>query len=171
MYIGYFGGRSCTIEKLSSKTLSLSLFIYSLLVVILLLFTVATNFNLTGYSYDLNEETMVLTIQDGFLNKKTFDMEIGEGDSKLILQPIRDVMLPINQAQYLWKIDIFIISLFIAGLFGLFYSSLRQKKNFKWYVTMYMLIFALLIGWEINAYQNLFEELHRLSDYTSNLKG
>lgn len=151
--------------------MSLSLLIYSLLVVILLLFTMKTNFNLTGYSYDLDTETMVLTIQDGFLKKKTFDVDIQEVESKHILYSIRDVMVPINQAQNLWKIDIYIISLFIAGLFGLFYSSLRQEKNFKWYVTVYMLTFALLMGWEINAYHNLFEDLHRLSDYTNRLKG
>ena len=130
-----------------------------------------TNFNLTGYTYDVDEGTTVMTIQEGFLKKKTYNVEISEVESKQLLQPLQDVALPIYQAQSLWKRDIHIISLFIAGLYGLFYSSLRQKKNFKWYVTVYMLIFTLLIGWEINAYQNIFEDLRRLSDYTNNLKG
>ncbi|WP_318617574.1 hypothetical protein [Sporosarcina sp. YIM B06819] len=149
----------------------MSLLIFYLSFTTLFIFTEITNFNLTGYSYNLDEEITVLTIQEGFLNKKTYDVEIREDDSTQILQPLRDVMLPIIQAQSLWVHDILIISFFIAGIFGLFYSSLRQEKNFKWYVTVYMLIFALLIGWEINAYQNLFEDLHRLSNYTSSLKG
>ncbi|MBO0587484.1 hypothetical protein [Sporosarcina sp. E16_8] len=149
----------------------MSLLIYASLVVILLLFTAKTNFNLTGYSYDWNEETMVLTIEEGFWKKKSYDVEIKDVDSKQLLQPLRDVMLPINQAQSMWKRDIHIISLFIAGLFGLFYSSLRQLKNVKRYVTVYILIFALLISWEIKAYQNLYEDLRILSDYTNSLKG
>lgn len=130
-----------------------------------------TNFNLTGYTYDVDEGTTVITIQEGFLKKKTYDVEIREVESKQLLQPLQDVALPIYQAQNLWKRDIHIISLFIAGLFGLFYSSLRQGKDFKWYVTVYMLIFALLIGWEINAYQNIFEDLRRLSSFMNSLKG
>ena len=150
--------------------MSLALIIYSSLVVILLLFTLKTNFNLTGYSYDVDEGATVLTIQEGFLNNKTYDVNIREVESKQLLQPLQDVALPIYQAQSLWKRDIHIISLFIAGLFGLFYSSLRQEKNFKRYVTVYMRIFALLISWEVTAYQNIFEDLRRLSDYTSSLK-
>ncbi len=143
--------------------MSLSLLIYSLLVLIFLLFTAATNFNLTGYAYDLDKETMVLTIKEGFLKKKSYDVEIQEVESKQILYAIRDVMLPINRARDLWELDIQIISLFIAGLFGLFHSSLKQEKNFKRYMTVYMLIFALLICWEITAYQNIFEDLRKLS--------
>ncbi|WP_342505098.1 hypothetical protein [Sporosarcina sp. FSL K6-2383] len=79
-------------------------------------------------------------------------------------------MLPINQAQSLWQRDIFIIALFVAGLFGLFHSSLRQEKKFKWYVTAYMLFFALVIGWEIDAYKDLFGDLRNLTDYTNRLK-
>ncbi|MBE1553824.1 hypothetical protein [Sporosarcina limicola] len=160
-----------TIEKLSSKSLSLSLFIYCALAGILLLFIAATDFNLTGYTYDFDKETMVLTIKEGYLKKKSYDVEIREVESKQILYSIRDVMYPINRAQSLWKTDIYIISLFIAGISGLFYSSLRQVKNFKRYVTVYILIFALLISWEIKAYQNLFEDIRRLSDYTNSLRG
>ena len=142
--------------------------IYFSLAAALLLFTAFTNFNVTGYSYNFDEETRIVTIEDGFLKKKTYDMDTQENYS---IQIIQDVMLPINQAGDLWAANILILPFFIAGLFGLFYSSLRQGKNFKWYVTGYMLILVLLIAWEINAYQDLFENLRSLTDYTNRLKG
>lgn len=109
---------------------------------------------------------MVWTIEEGFLVKKTYDVENMEEYSGQVIHAV----LLINRADGLWKMNITVISLFIAGLFGLFSSSFKQNRYFKWYMTVYVLCFAVFVYWSMNAYQDLLEDLPRLQDFINNLK-
>jgi hypothetical protein len=99
--------------------------VYFLIVISLLLFTKQTNFNLSGVQYQFDQETM--TIEKGILNK-----QVDEG--KVTAQEALEIMLPINEANQLWKMNIYLISLFAAVFIALFFTPLRPKKYFRWYV-------------------------------------
>lgn len=103
--------------------------------VMMLSFTILTNFNLIGYHYNLDESASFITIEEGFFNKEKYNIQINDDNTIQILQ---EVMIPVNSAERIWQSDLIIISLFI-GLFAyIFQSAARQRKTFKWFVLVYV---------------------------------
>lgn len=111
-----------------------------------------TNFNLTGYSYYLDEKSMVLTIQEDFAKKEMYNVQDN------VIQPLK-VMLAINKANDMWLLTIFILSLFITVCFVLFYKPLRPRKNVKLYVVVYILILTTFIIWDLYVHIGITEEI------------
>lgn len=119
---------------------------------ILMLLTLKTNFNLTGYNYYLDEESMMLTIEERFVKKEMYNVQ----DTPI--QALK-VMLPINQANEIWNFNVYILSLFISVLFVLFYKPLRPRKNVKLYVGLYVLFLITFIIWDIYIHTEMIEEI------------
>lgn len=110
-------------------------FIFIPVMMLLLAFTILTNFNLIGYHYNLDESASFITIEEGFFNKEKYNIQINDDNTIQILQ---EVMIPVNSAERIWQSDLIIISLFI-GLFAyIFQSAARQRKTFKWFVQLYV---------------------------------
>ena len=110
-------------------------FIFIPVMMLLLSFTILTNFNLIGYHYNLDESASFITIEEGFFNKEKYNIQINDDNTIQILQ---EVMIPVNSAERIWQSDLIIISLFI-GLFAyIFQSAARQRKTFKWFVLVYV---------------------------------
>jgi len=126
--------------------------VYFLLVTLLLLFTVQTNFNLSGVHYQFDQENMTMTVEKGIWNKQV-------DESQVTAQEALEVMLPINEAKQLWKINIYTISLFAAILIALVYSPFRPKRNCKWYVFLYFIILVAFVVWDINLHRDTAEEI------------
>lgn len=114
---------------------------------------------MTGYTHHLDEESNVLTIAKGFINKEVYDVQIVEDNT---LQAIR-VVMSIQRADNLWLINIYIISFFIAGFVGLFYSPWRPRKNLKWYAIVYFLCLTVFIIWDSRAYKEIIEKVVQYS--------
>ncbi|MCK1998647.1 hypothetical protein MPH47_15690 [Psychrobacillus psychrodurans] len=145
--IRHYGGVDFT--KINKRFLPL--FIYISLITILLL-TLKTNFNFTGYNYYLDEETMMLTIEEGFVKKETYNVQ----DSPI--QAIK-VMLPINKAHDMWGLTIFLSSLFITGIFLLFFKPSIPRKNLKLYGTVYFIFLSIFIIWDIYVHKEIIKEI------------
>lgn len=126
--------------------------IYFLFVTILLLVTMKTNFNLTGYNYYLDEKSMVLTIEEDFVQKEIFNVQ------ETVVQPMK-VMLLINKAHDMWLLNISVIPLFISIIFVLFYKPLRPRKNMKLYVGIFILLFAAFIIWDVYVHKEIIEDI------------
>jgi hypothetical protein len=118
------------------------------LIILLLLFTKQTDFNLSGVNYQFNQETMTMTIEKGILNK-----QVDEG--KVTAQEALEIMLPINEANQLWKMNIYLISLFAAVFIALFFTPLRPKRYLKWYMLVYFILLAIFIIWDISIHKDL----------------
>ena len=123
---------------------------------LLLMFTVLTNFNLIGYNYNLDENSTFITIKEGFFNKKVYNVQINDDNGIQILQ---EVMLPVISAERIWQFDLIIISLFIGVFAELFQSATRQRKNYKWYVVVYVISIIVFIVWNIHAHNEILEEI------------
>ncbi len=132
--------------------ISLPLVVYFSFVSMLLIFTMITDFNLTGYHYDLDEETMSLTIERGVLKK-----EINDVQAKSV-QAIQ-LLLPINKAHYLWKLDIHLLSIFLAVLTFLFYNPHKPIKNLKLCMAFFCLFFTTFIIWNIIVRREIMEKI------------
>ncbi len=129
----------------------LPLFVYILLLTILLL-TLKTNFNLTGYSYYLDEKTMMLTIEEGFGKIETYNVQ----DSPI--QAMK-VMISINKAYDMWGVTILISSLFITGFFLLFVKPGIPRKIVKLYLTIYFIFLTVFIFWSIYRHKEIIQEI------------
>lgn len=125
---------------------------YFSLVTILLLVTMKTNFNLTGYNYYLDEKSMLLTIEEDFVEKEIYDVQ------DTVIQPMK-VMLLINKANDMWLLTIFIISLFISVLLVLVIKPLRPRKNIKLYVAIFILFLAAFIIWDVFVHIGIIEDI------------
>lgn len=131
-------------------------FIFIPVMMLLLSFTILTNFNLIGYHYNLDENASFITIEEGFFNKEIYNVQINEDNTIQILQ---EVMLPVNSAERIWQSDLIIISLFI-GLFAyIFQSAARQRKNFKWFVLVYAVSLIIFIAWNISVHSEILEKI------------
>lgn len=139
------------IPKINKRLLPL--LIYFSLVTILMLLTMKTNFNLTGYNYYLDEKSMVLTIEEDFVKKEMFNVK---EDS--VIQPLK-VMLAINKANDMWLLTICILSLFISVFFVLFFKPLRPRKNVELYVVVYILFLTTFIIWDFYIHKEIIEEI------------
>ncbi|WP_156972757.1 hypothetical protein [Mesobacillus selenatarsenatis] len=118
----------------------------------LLLFTKQTNFNLSGVQYQFNQETMTMTIEKGVLDKQVVEKQVTSQDAL-------DVMLQINEADQLWKMNIYLISLFAAVFIALFFTPLRPKKYYKWYVFMYFIFLVTFVIWDVTVHKELAGKL------------
>ncbi|GAM16653.1 hypothetical protein SAMD00020551_4883 [Mesobacillus selenatarsenatis SF-1] len=123
-----------------------------MLVTLLLLFTKQTNFNLSGVQYQFNQETMTMTIEKGVLDKQVVEKQVTSQDAL-------DVMLQINEADQLWKMNIYLISLFAAVFIALFFTPLRPKKYYKWYVFMYFIFLVTFVIWDVTVHKELAGKL------------
>ncbi|KAA0966201.1 hypothetical protein FQ087_08150 [Sporosarcina sp. ANT_H38] len=126
------------------------------------MFTILTNFNLIGYNYNFEENSTFITVEEGFFNKEKYDIPIYNDSGILVLQ---EVMLPINSANNIWQSDIILISLFIGMFAELIRSADKQRKNFKWYVIVYVVTFITFIVWNIIAHAGLLEEMSNLNKW------
>lgn len=126
--------------------------VYFVFVALLLLFTVQTNFNLSGVHYEFNQEKMTMTIEKGVWDKQVDERQV-------TAQEALEIMLPINKAMQLWKINIYTISLFAAILTALVYSPFRPKKNLKWYVFLYLVLLVSFVIWDFSIHQAVAEEI------------
>lgn len=98
-----------------------------------------------------------MTIEKGVWNKQVVERQV-------TAQEALEVMLPINEANQLWTINIYLISLFPAVFITLFYTPLRPKKNFKWYVGLYFIVLTTFIIWDINVHWGLAEEISEVME-------
>ncbi|MBT2684750.1 hypothetical protein [Bacillus sp. ISL-37] len=103
---------------------------------------------MSGVNYQFNQETMTMTIEKGILNK-----QVDEG--KVTAQEALEIMLPINEANQLWKMNIYLISLFAAVFIALFFTPLRPKRYLKWYMLVYFILLAIFIIWDISIHKDL----------------
>jgi hypothetical protein len=125
---------------------------YFLLVILLLLFTKQTGFNLLGVNYQFNQETMMMTIEKGLLDQQVVERQV-------TAQEALKIMMPINEANQLWKMNIYLIPLFAAIFIALFLTPLRPKKNFIWYVSMFFILLAFLVIWDFSIHRELSGEI------------
>ena len=95
---------------------------------------------------------MMLTIEEGFVKKETYNVK----DSPI--QAIK-VMLPINKAYDMWGLTIFISSLFITGVFLLFFIPAIPRKNVKLYATVYFIFLSIFIIWDIYVHKEIIKEI------------
>lgn len=131
-------------------------FIFIPVMMLLLSFTILTNFNLIGYHYNLDESASFITIEEGFFNKEKYNIQINDDNTLQILQ---EVMIPVNSAERIWQSDLIIISLFI-GLFAyIFQSAARQRKTFKWFVLVYVVSLIVFITWNISVHSEILENI------------
>ncbi|MBS8266357.1 hypothetical protein DYI25_18195 [Mesobacillus boroniphilus] len=113
-----------------------------------MLFTKQTNFNLSGVQYQFDQETMTMTIEKGVWNKQVDERQV-------TAQEALDVMLPINETNQLWKMNIYLIALFAAVFIALFFTPLRPKRYFKWFMLIYFILLATFIIWDISIHKDL----------------
>jgi hypothetical protein len=114
---------------------------YFLMVTLLLLFTKQTNFNLIGIHYQFDQENMMMIIEEGYWDKEVVERQV-------TAQEALEIMLPINEAQQLWEVNIYLIALFAAVFIALFFTPLRPKKHFRWYVVLYLILLLFFIIWD-----------------------
>ena len=95
---------------------------------------------------------MVMTIEAGFWDKQVDERQV-------TAQEALEIMLPINEAKQLWKINIYIISLFAAILIAVVYSPFRPKKNVKWYVFIYLVLLVSFVIWDVTVHRDIAEEI------------
>lgn len=119
---------------------------------ILMLLTMITNFNLTGYNYHLNEETMMVTIKEGFVKKEVYDAQ--ENVFQLL-----QVMLAINKANDMWLLTIVTLSLFLTVFSILFLPPLKPRKNVKLYAVISILLLTAFISWDAYVHKEIIEEI------------
>lgn len=113
-----------------------------------------------GYNYNLEENSTIITVEEGFFNKEIYDIPIYNDSG---IQVLQEVMLPINSANDIWRTDVILISLFIGVFAELIRSPGRQRKNFKWYVLFYLITIIIFVVWNINAHAELLEEMGNLT--------
>ncbi|WLR51728.1 hypothetical protein LC040_02145 [Bacillus tianshenii] len=92
-----------------------------------------------------------MTVEEGYLDKESYSVQVNEDNS---IQAIY-VMLSINSAKRLWKINIAILPVFIAG----FFTLLERPKYFKRLAGLYFLCLIGFILWDINQNQGVLEEV------------
>lgn len=95
---------------------------------------------------------MTMTIEKGGWNKQVDERQV-------TAQEALEVMLPINEANQLWKINIYLIPLFAAAFIALVYSPFRPKRNFKWYVFLYFILLVAFIIWDFTVHRDIAEEI------------
>jgi len=95
---------------------------------------------------------MMLTIEEGFIKKETYNVQYSP------IQAIK-VMLPINKAYNMWGLTILISSLFITGFFLLFFKLSISGKNIKLYVTVYFIFLIIFIVWDIYVHKEIIKEI------------
>ncbi|KHF39383.1 hypothetical protein [Halalkalibacter okhensis] len=116
-----------------------------------------TNFNLTGYHYVIEDEfaePIMMLIEEGFINKERYEAQMTAGQAL-------KVVMAINQANSLWMISIFQISVFLTGLFMLLSTPFRNRKSFKWYVGIYLLSLIVVVIWNITSHIEIIENIVR----------
>lgn len=92
-----------------------------------------------------------MTIEKGVWDKQMDERQV-------TAQEALEVMLPINEANQLWKINIYLIPLFAAAFISLVYSPFRPKRNCKWYVFLYFIILVAFVIWDITVHRDIAEE-------------
>ncbi len=135
---------------------------YCVLLFVLLFFTMKTDFNLIGYSYYMDNHSNVLTIEEGVWEKESHSIEVAEDNAIHVLQAV----LPITQANNLWKVNVFLISLFASGFFVLFNKFLMSKKFLKWYAAIYFLCLIVFVVWDSISYKEIMKDI---AQYTTKL--
>ncbi|WNF23382.1 hypothetical protein [Mesobacillus jeotgali] len=117
-----------------------------------MLFTKGTNFNPLGFHYQFDQENMLMTMEEGFWDKQVVEKQVTP-------QEALEIMLPINEAKQLWEVNIYLIALFAAVFIALFFTPLKTKKYFRWYVVLYMILLVSFIIWDVAQHQEIAETL------------
>ncbi|QFF99278.1 hypothetical protein PB01_10825 [Psychrobacillus glaciei] len=95
---------------------------------------------------------MVLTIEEGFVKKEMYNVQ------DTVIQALK-VMSPINKANEMWMLTIYILSLFISVFFVLSFKPLRPRKKVKLYVAVYFLFLITFIIWDFYVHKEIIEEI------------
>lgn len=135
---------------------------YCVLLFVLLFFTIKTEINLSGYNYYVDNNSNVLIIEKGIWEKESYPIEVTENNAGHVLRAV----LPITQANNLWKVNIFLISLFVGGFIVLFNKFLMPKKSLKWYAAIYFFSLIVFIVWDSITYKTIMKEI---AEYTTKL--
>lgn len=110
------------------------------------------NFNLTGFSYDLDEQSNVITIGEDFVKKEEYSLQ----DTVV---PVLQVMVAINKANEMWLLTILIFPVFISVFFVFVYKPLRPRKNVKLHVALAILFLVAFIIWDYYVHKEIIEEI------------
>ncbi|MGV2941598.1 hypothetical protein AB5I83_18500 [Mesobacillus sp. LC4] len=117
-----------------------------------MLFTEQTNFNLSGVHYQFDQEKMMMLIEEGFWDKDVVERQVTAHEAL-------EIMVPINEAKRLWEVNIYLIALFAAVFITLFFTPLKPKKHFRWYVVLYLIFLVCFILWDVAVHQDIAEEI------------
>ena len=146
--------------NLISKVKNIHLFIvYILIFLSLLIFTVVTNFNLTGYSYQF-QENGELTIEKGYLIK-----------NQVIQTPTNEAIQAIeliSEADAYWNVTYIFSLVFLVLLIKSSYKPLRPESSWKRYVTFYSIF---LIAFLIRMISSQITLTEQISTVINDLKG
>lgn len=119
---------------------------------IVLFFVFNTNLNPVGYEVHLNKEMNLMTIEEGYVNKEIYSIEVTTNQALKVL-------LPIYEAKQLWEMNLTIF-FFLVGLFvASFEKYIKPRKNFKWYVTAFYLFIVVFVIWHMNAHLQLNDKI------------
>ena len=127
--------------------------LYIFLIAIFLIFIQKTDFNLTGYTYYFDEESSVLTIEKGYLNKELnhviYNVQDNSNAAKALL-----IILPINKAYQLWAVTIIFLTFYLSCIFYIIFS-----KKPRLYLGLYLLFLIIFILGDLYIHKELIEEI------------
>ncbi|MDV2682766.1 hypothetical protein RYX56_00105 [Alkalihalophilus lindianensis] len=128
------------------------LILFLAVVAISFLFVIFTEFNPVGYDYYLEEDESIMIIEEGFVQKERYQVEVTTS------QALR-VVLPITEAKQLWNVNLAIFSLLVAAFGYVFKRYIRTRKYAKWYVLGFILALNLFTAGHIHEHLQLYETI------------
>ncbi|MBT2642795.1 hypothetical protein J7I80_11200 [Bacillus sp. ISL-41] len=96
-----------------------------------------------------------MTVEKGMWTRQVDERQV-------TAQEALEIMLPLNEANQLWKINIYLIPLFVAAFIALVYSPFRPKRHFKWYVFLYFTLLMGFVVWDIAVHREITEEIAKV---------
>ncbi|WP_100372355.1 hypothetical protein [Bacillus sp. FJAT-45037] len=128
------------------------LFIFLVFIVLSVFFIIFTEFNPVGYHFHLHEDQSIMTIEEGFVQKDRYQLE-------LISNQALQVMLPIIEAQQLWNVNLAIFSLLVTAFGCVYKRYIENRKHAKWFVCGFILAMTFFTAGHIHAHLQLYETI------------
>lgn len=94
----------------------------------------------------------MMLIEEGFWDKDVVERQVTAHEAL-------EIMVPINEAKRLWEVNIYLIALFAAVFIALFFTPLKQKKHFRWFVLLDLIFLVCFILWDVAVHQDIAEEI------------